>query len=80
MHVFFPTYCYDIGRILMSAIAAARPLTGEDVKESLERVKVLPAATARPAPAFGSASTYATAGWAANSSSPAACSPPEAGV
>jgi branched-chain amino acid transport system substrate-binding protein len=45
---FFPLYCYDIGRIMMTAIATARPLTGQGVKEALERVKMLPAATGAP--------------------------------
>jgi len=34
---FFPLYCYDIGRMMMSALAGARPLTGRGVKEALER-------------------------------------------
>jgi ABC-type branched-subunit amino acid transport system substrate-binding protein len=45
---FFPLYCYDIGRMLMSALAGARPLTGRGVKEALERVKMLPAASGAP--------------------------------
>jgi ABC-type branched-subunit amino acid transport system substrate-binding protein len=45
---FFPLYCYDIGRMMMSALAGARPLTGRGVKEALERVKMLPAATGAP--------------------------------
>jgi ABC-type branched-subunit amino acid transport system substrate-binding protein len=45
---FFPLYCYDIGRMMMTAIAGARPLTGHGVKEALERVKMLPAATGAP--------------------------------
>jgi ABC-type branched-subunit amino acid transport system substrate-binding protein len=45
---FFPLYCYDIGRMMLSALAGARPLTGRGVKESLERVKMLPAATGAP--------------------------------
>jgi ABC-type branched-subunit amino acid transport system substrate-binding protein len=45
---FFPLYCYDIGRVMLSAIAGARPLTGRGVKEALERVKLLPAASGAP--------------------------------
>jgi ABC-type branched-subunit amino acid transport system substrate-binding protein len=45
---FFPLYCYDIGRVMLSALAGARPLTGRGVKEALERVKMLPAATGAP--------------------------------
>lgn len=45
---FFPIYCYDIGRLMMLAMAQARPLTGPGVKEALERIKMLPAASGAP--------------------------------
>lgn len=45
---FFPLYCYDVGRLMMTALACARPLTGPAVKEALERIKMLPAATGAP--------------------------------
>ena len=45
---FFPVYCYDIARVMLTAIANARPLTGRGVKEALERVKMLPAASGAP--------------------------------
>jgi branched-chain amino acid transport system substrate-binding protein len=45
---FFPLYCYDVGRLMMLAIGAARPLTGAGVKEALEQIKMLPAATGAP--------------------------------
>jgi ABC-type branched-subunit amino acid transport system substrate-binding protein len=45
---FFPLYSYDVGRLMMTALATARPLTGPGVKEALERVKMLPAATGAP--------------------------------
>ena len=45
---FFPLYCYDIGRMILTAIADARPLTGRGVKEALERVKMMPAASGAP--------------------------------
>lgn len=45
---FFPVYCYDIARLMMTALASARPLTGPGVKEALERVKMLPAASGAP--------------------------------
>ena len=45
---FFPLYCYDVGRLMMLAIAAARPLTGLGVKGALEQIKMLPAATGAP--------------------------------
>jgi ABC-type branched-subunit amino acid transport system substrate-binding protein len=45
---FFPLYCYDVGRLMMMAIGAARPLTGAGVKDGLEQVKMLPAAAGAP--------------------------------
>ena len=45
---FFPLYCYDIGRLMMLALAAARPLTGRGVKDALEKIKMVPAATGAP--------------------------------
>ena len=45
---FMPVYCYDMARVIMSALATARPLTGRGVKEALERVKMLPAASGAP--------------------------------
>ncbi len=45
---FFPIYCYDIGRMMLLAIKGARPLTGAGVKASLERIKMVPAASGAP--------------------------------
>ncbi len=45
---FFPLVCFDIGRVLMLALSQARPLTGTGVKESLERIKMLPASCGAP--------------------------------
>ncbi|MCA2244791.1 ABC transporter substrate-binding protein [Mycobacterium sp. WUMAC-067] len=45
---FFPVYCYDVGRLMMTALATAHPLTGPAVKEALERIKMMPAATGAP--------------------------------
>ena len=45
---FFSVYCYDIGRLMVKAIATARPLTGKGVKEALERIKMMPAASGAP--------------------------------
>lgn len=45
---FFPPYCYDVGRLMLLAIAAAKPLTGAGVKRGLEQVKMLPAASGAP--------------------------------
>jgi len=40
-----PLYLYDMARVIMTAAGDARPLTGRGVKEALERVKMLPAAS-----------------------------------
>ena len=45
---FFPLYCYDVARLMMTALATARPLTGPAVKDALEKIKMLPAATGAP--------------------------------
>ena len=45
---FFPLYCYDVGRLMMLALAGARPLTGPGVKSALEKIKMLPAASGAP--------------------------------
>lgn len=45
---FFPPYCYDVARLMMTALATARPLTGCGVKAALEKIKMLPAATGAP--------------------------------
>ena len=45
---YFPLYCYDIGRLMLLAIAGAKPLTGAGVKLALERIKMLPAASGAP--------------------------------
>jgi branched-chain amino acid transport system substrate-binding protein len=45
---FFPPYCYDVGRMMLLAIAGAKPLTGAGVKDALEKIKMLPAASGAP--------------------------------
>lgn len=45
---FFPVYCYDVGRLMVTAVAKARPLTGPGVKQALEKIKMLPAASGAP--------------------------------
>jgi hypothetical protein len=45
---FFPLYCWDVGRLMMEALANARPLTGPGVKDALEKIKMLPAASGAP--------------------------------
>jgi ABC-type branched-subunit amino acid transport system substrate-binding protein len=45
---FMSLYIYDMARVIMTAISDARPLTGRGVKEALERIKMLPAASGAP--------------------------------
>lgn len=45
---FFPIYCYDVGRLMLTAIANAHPLTGRGVKDALEKIKMMPAASGAP--------------------------------
>jgi ABC-type branched-subunit amino acid transport system substrate-binding protein len=45
---FMPVYLYDMARVILTAIGDARPLTGLGVKEALERIKMLPAASGAP--------------------------------
>src|SRR5215213_7770929 len=45
---FMPVYCYDMARMIALAIAGAAPLTGEGVKDALEHIKMLPAASGAP--------------------------------
>jgi branched-chain amino acid transport system substrate-binding protein len=43
-----PGLGYDIGRVLAQAVATASPLTGAGVRDAIERVKMLPAASGAP--------------------------------
>ena len=45
---YMPVYCYDMARMISLGIAGARPLTGAGVKDALEHVKMLPAASGAP--------------------------------
>jgi hypothetical protein len=45
---YMPLYAYDIGRLMMEAVSDAHPLTGAGVRDALERVKMLPAASGAP--------------------------------
>jgi len=45
---FLTLYHYDMARVIMTALSDARPLTGRGVKEALERIKMLPAASGAP--------------------------------
>ncbi|MCV7151540.1 ABC transporter substrate-binding protein [Mycolicibacterium pyrenivorans] len=45
---FMPPLCRDVATVIVHAIANARPLTGAGVKEALEGVKFVPAASGAP--------------------------------
>jgi hypothetical protein len=45
---YMPLYAYDIARVIIEGVSYAHPLTGRGVKEALERVKMLPAASGAP--------------------------------
>jgi hypothetical protein len=45
---YWPLLAYDVGRMMLTAVATARPLTGKGVKAALERIKMMPAATGAP--------------------------------
>ncbi|MGV0872528.1 ABC transporter substrate-binding protein [Mycolicibacterium sp. XJ879] len=43
-----PGLCHDVATVIARGLAAARPLTGEGVKEGIEQVKLVPAASGAP--------------------------------
>jgi hypothetical protein len=45
---YMPVYCHDMARMISLAIAGAAPLTGAGVKDALEHVKMVPAASGAP--------------------------------
>jgi branched-chain amino acid transport system substrate-binding protein len=45
---YMSVYFYDMARVMLKAIAGAQPLTGLGVKEALERIKMMPAASGAP--------------------------------
>jgi hypothetical protein len=45
---FMPVYCHDMARMIALAIAGAAPLTGGGVKDALEHIKMVPAASGAP--------------------------------
>ena len=45
---YWPLLCYDVGRMILTAVATARPLTGKGVKAAFEKIKMMPAATGAP--------------------------------
>ncbi len=73
---FFPLYCYDVGRMMLIAIAdgpAAHRTRVSRTRSSRSRCFRPP--PARRARVCGSVATSATAGWAASSSWPDGCCP-----
>jgi hypothetical protein len=45
---FMPCYAHDLGQVIAHGLAGATPLTGRGVKESIERIKMIPAASGAP--------------------------------
>lgn len=45
---FTPCFGHDVGTVIAHGLATARPLTGPGVREGLERIKLLPAASGAP--------------------------------
>ena len=43
-----PGLAYDVGTVIVRALSAARPLTGEGVKHGIEQVKLIPSASGAP--------------------------------
>ena len=43
-----PGLCHDVATVIVRGLAAARPLTGEGVKEGIEQVKLIPSASGAP--------------------------------
>ena len=43
-----PGLCHDVATVIVRGLAAARPLTGEGVKDGIEQVKLVPAASGAP--------------------------------
>ncbi|GLD03478.1 hypothetical protein Mkiyose1088_53440 [Mycobacterium kiyosense] len=57
-----PCLCRDAATVIVRALAAARPLTGEGVKLGLEQVKLIPAASGAPG-TFLRFGRYVRQGW-----------------
>lgn len=45
---FMPGLCRDVATVIVLALARARPLTGEGVKDAMEEVKLVPSASGAP--------------------------------
>jgi branched-chain amino acid transport system substrate-binding protein len=43
-----PGLAYDVGTVIVRALSAARPLTGEGLKHGIEQVKLIPSASGAP--------------------------------
>ncbi|MGE2691221.1 ABC transporter substrate-binding protein [Mycolicibacterium pulveris] len=57
-----PGLCHDIATVIARGLAAARPLTGEGVKEGIEQVKLVPSASGAPG-TFLRFGRYIRQGW-----------------
>jgi branched-chain amino acid transport system substrate-binding protein len=45
---FGPCYGHDVGTVIAHGLAGARPLTGEGVRDAIERIKLVPSASGAP--------------------------------
>lgn len=45
---FTPCYGHDVGTVIAHGLAGARPLTGEGVRDAIERIKLVPSASGAP--------------------------------
>lgn len=57
-----PGLCHDVATVIARGLAAARPLTGEGVKEGIEQVKLVPSASGAPG-TFLRFGRYIRQGW-----------------
>lgn len=57
-----PGLCHDVATVITRALSAARPLTGEGVKNGIEQVKLIPAASGAPG-TFLRFGRYIRQGW-----------------
>lgn len=57
-----PGLCHDVATVIARGLAAARPLTGEGVKDGIEQVKLVPSASGAPG-TFLRFGRYIRQGW-----------------
>lgn len=57
-----PGLCHDVASVITRGLAAARPLTGEGVKDGIEQVKLVPSASGAPG-TFIRFGRYIRQGW-----------------